>query len=226
VVPRAFEGSAREGSTMRRLFGVLRILAAGAIVAAIVAQFVFSWALVADRMFFLVNFLSFFTILSNALSAVVLAFGAWYAFTRTRDSAGYNLVRGSVVTYMATTFVVYNLLLRGISLDQATTLPWSNEILHVWAPLYVVLDWILAPGRRPIPWRRFWIIAVFPIAWVVYTMIRGVVVGWYPYPFLNPEIEPGVGYGGVLVYVIAIASFILLVGAGVTALSHTGSRRR
>lgn len=211
---------------MRRLFGVLRILAAGAIVAAIVAQFVFSWALVADRMFFLVNFLSFFTILSNALSAVVLAFGAWYAFTRTRDSTGYNLVRGSVVTYMATTFVVYNLLLRGISLDQATTLPWSNEILHVWAPLYVVLDWILAPGRRPIPWRRFWIIAVFPIAWVVYTMIRGVVVGWYPYPFLNPEIEPGVGYGGVLVYVIAIASFILLVGAGVTALSHTGSRRR
>ena len=60
-----------------------------------------------------------------------------------------------------------------------------------------------------------------PIAWAAYTMIRGAIVGWYPYPFLNPGIEPGVGYGGVLVYVIAIAAFILLMGAGVLALSRT-----
>jgi len=116
--------------------------------------------------------------------------------------------------------VVYNLLLREISLDQATTLPWSNEILHVWAPLYMILDWVLAPGRIPILWTRFWLIVVFPIVWVIYTMIRGPIVGWYPYPFLNPDIEPGVGYGGVAVYVIAIAAFILLVGAGITGLSR------
>ena len=51
-------------------------------------------------------------------------------------------------------------------------------------------------------------------------MIRGAIVGWYPYPFLNPDIEPGVGYDGVTVYVIAIAAFILLVGAGITGLSR------
>ena len=62
---------------------------------------------------------------------------------------------------------------------------------------------------------------VFPIVWVVYTMIRGAIVGWYPYPFLDPDVAPGVGYDGVTVYVIAIASFILLVGAGITALSRT-----
>jgi hypothetical protein len=204
---------------MRALFGVLRVLAATAVIVAIVGQFVVSWSMVPDRAAFVVNFFSFFTILSNALTAVLMLVGAWIAFTRRDDPGWFNLVRACAVTYMATTFVVYNLLLREISLDQATTVPWSNEILHVWAPLYVVLDWVLAPGRHPIPWARLWTIVVFPLAWVVYTLVRGPIVGWYPYPFLDPAQEAG--YGGVAVYVIAIASFILLVGAGILALSRT-----
>lgn len=204
---------------MRQVFGVLRLLAGAAIVVAIVGQFAQSWSMVPDRAFFFVNFFSFFTILSNAVAAIVLLLGAWFAFTRRVDPHWYNLVRACVVTCMATTFVVYNLLLREISLDQATTVPWSNEILHVWAPLYLVLDWVLAPGRRHVSWRRLWTIAIFPIAWAVYSMIRGAIVDWYPYPFLNPAQDAG--YGGVAVYIIAIASFILLVGAGIIALSRT-----
>ena len=205
---------------MRRVFGVLRVLAAAAIIAAIVGQFAQSLSMVPDPAAFVVNFFSFFTILSNALAAIVLLIGTWYCFRTARDPEWYNLTRGAIVTYMATTFVVYNLLLRDISLDQATTLPWSNEILHVWAPLYVILDWVLAPGRIPILWKQFWLIVVFPIVWVLYTMIRGAIVGWYPYPFLDPEIKPGVGYDGVTVYVMAIESFILLVGSGITGLSR------
>ncbi|WP_448002940.1 Pr6Pr family membrane protein [Agromyces bauzanensis] len=204
---------------MRRAFGVLRVLAAAAIFVAIAGQFAQSWSMVPDQAFFLVNFFSFFTILSNAVSSIVLLVGAWIAFTRPGDPVVFNLVRACAVTYMATTFVVYNLLLREISLDQATTVPWSNEILHVWAPLYLVVDWVLAPGRRHVEWRRIWTIAIFPLAWVAYSMIRGAITGWYPYPFLNPAQEAG--YGGVAVYVIAIASFILLVGAGIIALSRT-----
>lgn len=206
---------------MRQVFGVLRLLAAAAIVVAIAGQFAQSWSMVPDRGTFIVNFFSFFTILSNALAALALLAGAWLSVTRRVDPEAYQLIRACVVTYMATTFVVYNLLLREISLDQATTVPWSNEILHVWAPLYLVVDWLLAPGRRPIEWGRLWTIAIFPIVWAVYSMIRGAVVGWYPYPFLDPNIEPGVGYGGVAVYIIAIAAFILLVGAGIIAVSRT-----
>lgn len=206
---------------MRQVFGVLRLLAAAAIVVAIAGQFAQSWSMVPDRGAFIVNFFSFFTILSNALAALALLAGAWFSLTRRVDPETYHLIRACVVTYMATTFVVYNLLLREISLDQATTVPWSNEILHVWAPLYLVVDWLLAPGRRPIEWGRLWTIAIFPIVWAVYSMIRGAVVGWYPYPFLDPNIEPGVGYGGVAVYIIAIAAFILLVGAGIIAVSRT-----
>ncbi|UOQ90369.1 Pr6Pr family membrane protein [Agromyces endophyticus] len=206
---------------MRRFFGVLRIVAAAAIVAAVVGQFAKSLGMVPDPAAFVVNFFSFFTILSNCLAAVVLLVAAWSSFTRERDSAGFTVMRACATAYMTTTLVVYNTLLRDISLDQATTLPWSNEILHLWAPLYLLVDWVLAPGRRPVPWRRLWTVAVFPLVWAAYTMLRGAIVGWYPYPFLNPEVKPGVGYDGVLVYIVAIAAFILLVGAGVIAVSRT-----
>lgn len=204
---------------MRRVFGAIRIIAAGVIIAAIVAQLVHSIALVPDVPHFLVNFFSYFTILSNALAALALLVGAYYSFTVRRDPAWYNLSLAAVVTYMATTGVVYNLLLRAISLDQGSTVPWSNEVLHLVAPVYVVVVWILTPGKSALKWSAIGAIIAFPLVWSVYTMIRGPIVGWYPYPFLNPA-QPG-GYGAVAVYVVAIAGFIGLTAVVVVALSRT-----
>ncbi|MDO9395632.1 MAG: Pr6Pr family membrane protein [Herbiconiux sp.] len=204
---------------MRRLFGLIRIAAAGVIIAAIVAQLVYSLEVVPDVAHFLVNFFSYFTILSNALAAVALLVGAYYCFTVRRDPAWYTVSLAAVVTYMATTGVVYNLLLRSITLEQGRTLAWSNEVLHLWAPIYLVVVWILTPGKSPLRWRALAAIVAFPLVWVVYTMIRGALVGWYPYPFLNPG-QPG-GYGAVFVYVVAIAGFIGLMGCAVVALSRT-----
>jgi hypothetical protein len=201
------------------VFGVIRIVAAGVIIAAIVAQLVHSIALVPDVPHFLVNFFSYFTILSNALAALALLLGAYYSFTVRRDPAWYNLSLSAVVTYMATTGVVYNLLLRSISLDQGSTVPWSNEVLHLVAPVYVVVVWILSPGKSPLRWSAVGAIIAFPLVWSIYTMIRGPIVGWYPYPFLNPA-QPG-GYGAVAVYVVAIAGFIGLMAVVVVALSRT-----
>jgi hypothetical protein len=132
-----------------------------------------------------------------------------------------------VTTYMFTTGLVYNLLLRGVELPQGATLEWSNEVLHVIAPLYVVLDWLLAPGRTPIAAKRLWGILVFPIVWVVYTLVRGPLVMdyvlgknyWYPYPFLNPETSPN-GYASVAFYVVLIALVIGAAAAGVLWISR------
>lgn len=204
---------------MRRVFGVIRVVAAGVIIAAIVGQLVYSLDVVPDVTHFLVNFFSYFTILSNALAAIALLVGGYFSFTVRRDPAWFNLSLAAIVTYMATTGVVYNLLLRSITLEQGRTLAWSNEVLHLIAPIYIVLVWILSPGKSPLRWSALWAIVAFPIAWAVYTMIRGPLVGWYPYPFLDPS-QPG-GYGAVAVYVLGIAGFIGLMGCAVVALSRT-----
>lgn len=221
---------------MKALFIVLRLAVASAIVAAIVGQLITSIGYWQDKGVTniasnVVNFFSFFTVESNAASAVVLAIGAVLLILgRGNDTTVFAVTRASVVTYMVVTGIVYNLLLRGIELPQGSTLGWSNEVLHVIAPAYLLLDWIFAPGRIPLAARKIWPILVFPILWVVYTLVRGPFVVdqvfgtdfWYPYPFLNPNTSAN-GYFSVAFYVILIAAVIGLVAAGVLWISRRGA---
>lgn len=222
--------SAHEGPPVTALFLVLRLGAILVIGAAVVGQIVTSIAFwtaqgLTDIPFRLVNFFSFFTIESNVASVVVLTMAVGLTLLR-RDPRWISVLRAVVTTYMATTGIVYNLLLRGIELPQGSTLDWSNEILHVWGPLYLVVDWLFAPGRHRLGWKHIGTIVAFPIVWASYTLIRGPLTydvvtdgPWYPYPFLNPVTSAN-GYLSVAFYVILIAAVIGLVGAGVIRISR------
>src|SRR5690606_27569370 len=113
----------------------------------------------------------------------------------------------------------YNLLLRGIALPQGQTVGWSNEILHVVVPVVLLLDLLLAPGRGALRWRSAGIIVIYPIVWVIYTLLRADMIvspgtgdpWWYPYPFLDPHNFAG-GYATVALYILGIAGAIVAVG--------------
>jgi len=206
---------------------VLRAAASVLIAAAIIAQAArsISGAIEGGRdvTTTVVNFFSFFTILSNVLSVIALAWAAVWFWTRGRRDAAAPEPRSLAValacatTYMLVTGVVYNTLLRGIPLPQGTTVPWSNEVLHVVGPLVLAADLFLGPRRRALGWKTILAVLVFPVAWVVYTLVRGPLTTspitgdpfWYPYPFLNPHNFDN-GYAGVAVYVVGIAVAISL----------------
>jgi hypothetical protein len=209
------------------LWSLARLVMAAGIVAAVVAQLAQSvtGAIDAGRHVptIIANFFSFFTILSNTAAAVVLAIaGIWY-LTRGRrasaEPAALAFALASVTTYMVVTGIVYNILLRGINLEPGSVVPWSNEILHLIGPLFLLADLFVGPLRRALPWRAMLGIVVFPLVWVAYTLLRAPLIVnpgtgdpyWYPYPFLNPY-GPG-GWGSVVVYVIVIAVAILAVSA-------------
>jgi hypothetical protein len=223
---------------MRGLFIVIRILGAVAIAAAIAGQLITSYGFwtgtagITDVTTQVVNFLSFFTIDSNILTIAVFLIGAVFLIRGAgREPDWFSIARGSVTAYMATTGIVYNVLLRGIELPQGSTLAWSNEVLHVVAPMLMVLDWLFAPGRNRLEWKSIWIIVIFPLVWAVYTMVRGPLVFdavynnnyWYPYPFLNPVIAPE-GYVSVAFYIVLIAAVIGGVGALVVLVSRRSAR--
>ena len=64
---------------MRRTYGAIRIVAAVGIAIAVIAQLSFSLSFgPADVGFFLTNFFSFFTVLSNCVAVLTLLLGAWY----------------------------------------------------------------------------------------------------------------------------------------------------
>lgn len=218
---------------MRIGFALLRVAAAAAGIAAIVGQLMTSlvyWPKngVTNLTLSVTNFFSFFTIQSNVAAIVVFLIGAVLLLRGSRDDPHWFLVlRTCVTTYMVVTGIVYNLLLRGVQLPQGATLEWSNEILHVAVPILLLLDWLFAPGRTPVGWKTIWVVIIYPLVWVVYTMVRGPftpneVLGepyWYPYPFLNPNL-PGNDVQSVVFYIILIALVIAATAAGVIAISR------
>ncbi len=214
------------------IWSVLRLAMAALIASAVVAQLVrsVSSAIDADRHVFTIvaNFFSFFTILSNVSAAVVLTVAALWFFTRGRgkdaEPPAIAAALACVTTYMVITGIVYNTLLRGYDLEPGSIVPWSNEVLHLIGPLFLLADLFVGPLRRALAWRAVWAIVAFPIVWVAYTMLRAPFITnpgtgapfWYPYPFLNPnnaDLQPVSGYPGVVLYVIGISAAMLAVGA-------------
>ena len=148
------------------------------------------------------NFFSYFTNLSNlAACGVLLA----TAFTH-RASPRRDVARFLSVVNMAVVGVVFFMLLRHV--DLGGLLPWINTVLHTLMPVAVVADWLVRPPASRLRARHVGLAMVFPLAYVVYVLLRGAATGWYPYPFLNPA-NVG-GYGGVVLYVAGIAAAFLV----------------
>ncbi|MEO6826674.1 MAG: Pr6Pr family membrane protein [Microbacteriaceae bacterium] len=218
---------------MRVTFALLRLAMGVAIIAAIIAQLSASadfWRGIgiSDLTGNFVNYFSFFTIDSNSLAGIMLPIGAVILLVRPGPEPNwFGVLRASVVSYMVVTGIVYNLLLRGIELPQGVTVEWSNEVLHVIGPVYLLLDWLFAPGRIVLPMKAIWSVLAFPIVWVIYTMVRAPFTidpvqkrsYWYPYPFLDPNNSPE-GYTTVAFYIVLIAAVIGLVAAGIIWLSR------
>ena len=207
-------------SGQRKIVGLARIAAAGLIFAAIITQIVdqlVNNAFVADEYF------SYFTIESSFINVVVLGVGGVLAFRWLRDPELYTAVRMSAVAYAVVTGAVYNVLLRGLPPTGFVGIQWPNEVMHVWIPIFILLDWILSPGRARLSWKRLLFAVSFPVAWCIYTLVRGSVDGWYPYPFINPTLDGG--YPSVVAYIVGLSAFIVGLAAALIAISRFGARR-
>ncbi|MBF4617814.1 Pr6Pr family membrane protein [Clavibacter sp. VKM Ac-2873] len=219
---------------MRITWAVVRLLTALAALVAVTSQYVVSssyWRSIGVEGIWgkTVDFLMYFTIESNLLAAVVMGAGAVRLLRRApAPGRGGTTLRLAATTYMVTTGIVYNVLLRGLPTAPGGNLPWANEVLHVAVPLLVLLDWLLAPDRRALGYGAVGRVVVFPLIWVAVTLARGPFTGneitgaatYYPYPFLDPATGGG-GYGTVAIWVAVIAALI----CGLTLLLTWAGRR-
>jgi hypothetical protein len=205
----------------RRATGVLRVLAGLVILAGIITQIVDESL---NDAFFPGEYFAYFTIQSSMMNVVVLLVGGWLALRVRRDSALMTQVSLSIVAYAVVTGAVYNLLLRDIPSVGYVGIAWPNEVMHVWIPILITLDWLFAPGRPAIAWRHLSLALIYPLAWVSFTLVRGPLAGWYPYPFLNPTGPAGTL--GVVIYVVGIAAFIIAIAAVAIVTNRFRAARR
>lgn len=170
---------------VRRVFGVARMLAAVCGVVALVGEVNFT---IGTGPFAIANFFSYFTVQSMIVAVVVFLLGAWNSLREPEDPLWLDVIRALSTTYLIVSGVVFAVILiegtlRGIPVWS----PWSSHLLHFWIPGFALLDWLTAPGRD-VPWTTLRWVMVYPALWVVYTMVRGAGVYWYPYFFLDPAI--------------------------------------
>jgi hypothetical protein len=159
------------------------------------------------------NYLTFFTVMSNTIAAVTFLVGA--ARWRASRSATFDFLRGFSVVSMSLTGVVFAVLLSGTNVD--TAIPWVNSVVHEVMPIVVVADWLLDPPQSRITYRQGFLWLIYPAIWSVYEQVEGAIRGKYHYPFTNPTPN---GYGSVILLSLVLFVFVLVVSVVVVWLGN------
>ena len=149
---------------------------------------------------------SYFTIWSNVVVAVVLTL---LARRQVRATAVLRTLRLDSLLMITITAIVYAVLLA----PTAVVVGWSrltDPILHQVTPAVTVLVWLLFGPRGWISWRTVLAALLVPLAWVVWMLGRGAVVGAYPYDFADVTT---LGYASVLGTLAGILVFGLVVAS-------------
>lgn len=154
----------------------------------------------------LVRFISYFTIQSNI--AVLLA-SLMVLRGRDLDTPAQRALRLASLVGISVTGIVYVLLLAGSDSHEGLSAV-ANALLHYLTPPLAVAIWLAAgpwPGLNLVDLARM---MVWPVAWIAYTLIRGAIVGWYPYDFINVDLK---GAGSVATMVGVIVASAVVFGA-------------
>jgi hypothetical protein len=174
-------------------------------------------SLVPERLGTMITFFSFFTILTNILTASVFTAVAFHP----KHGWGKWLCRPSAqaatAVYIAIVGMVYQLLLRQLWNPQGAQ--WvADVLLHSMVPVGYVVYWLLFAPRAGLSWKDSVTWLIYPGVYLVYVLARGAVSGSYPYPFVDVNV---LGYGGVL----ARSGLLMLVFLGMGLLVVAVGRR-
>jgi len=165
------------------------------------------------------NLLFFFTIESNLIVGVTSLLLATRA---DRSSTAFRVFRLTGVVAIAITGVVYHTLLVGLY-DLTAWGTAADQLLHTAVPLLAVAGWLLFGPRGFTSGRVAAFALAFPVGWLVVTLIRGPIVDWYPYPFVDVG---ELGYLRVMLNVLGISVLFLAIAIGATVLDRRLALRR
>ncbi len=151
----------------------------------------------------ILRYCSYLTIWSNALVAWTTG---TLAFGRDTDSRIWRALRLDAVVICFGGGVVHFFFLRRPCSTWTGPISLADKLLHTVVPLLAVIGWVAfgPPGRASredlVPFL------VVPVVWLVYTLVRGAFVDWYPYPFIDVGEH---GYAVVLLNALGISAFLV-----------------
>lgn len=170
-----------------------------------------------------------FTIHSNLVLGLVLIASA--AYPRTRMPQWWDHLFGALVFYLVMTGLIYVLLVAPPGEPWwSWDMYWPQLAHRRLAPLFVALDWLLVTRTVAGKWWRPLVWLGYPVAFLVFSWVRGAIDGWYVYDFLDPTLDGGWSTvltmtAQVLVAFLVIAYLVHVAGNG-RAVIASGHERR
>jgi hypothetical protein len=164
------------------------------------------------------NVFVFFTIQSNL---IVGATSLLLALDPERSSTAFNTFRLIGVVAIAITGIVFHAVIAS-TLDLESWPLVADRLLHLVVPVMGVLGWLMFGPRGLTSRRVMWLSLLYPVLWLAFTLIRGSIIDWYPYHFIDVV---HLGYARTLVNCVWVALLTLSVAAGATALDRRLTKR-
>lgn len=131
----------------------------------------------------IVRYFSYFTILTNLLVAVLTTSLIKKEGRLTKFFSNQSTQTATAV-YVFIVGLIYNLILRSAWHPQGLQ-KLADELLHVINPVLFIMFWALFSNRYPLKWRVISGWLIYPLLYVAFVLIRAVLSGFYPYPFLD-----------------------------------------
>lgn len=164
------------------------------------------------------NLFTFFTILTNLVVAGTSAALALRPAGRGRVLA---VLRLDAVLGIAVTAAVYHALLADLY-DLRGAEEFANQLFHSVSPALALLGWLLFGPRGLLDRRVVLAAMLYPLLWLVFALVRGAVIDWYPYPFVDVS---RFGYATVLLNCLGVTALFLVLAAALLGLDRLLARR-
>ena len=160
------------------------------------------------------EYFAYFSIVSAIVAGGLSLYSAYVLATDKDETKFHNIARLSLAAAMVIVGVVYHALLADAAPDvRDIGYVWPvlpNEIIHTYAPIALVVDYLFSIRSPKLRLRASLWVAIFPLAWLGFSVVRGLITNWWPYWFINPNEDGGVP--SMLMYVGSITVFFLAVG--------------
>lgn len=177
---------------------------------------------IANEIFRPFEYFAYFSIVTAIVAGLFLITTSFGLLLDIEDTKWVEIARLSMAVALIVVGVVYHALLADVANDvRDGDYAWPvlpNEIIHTYAPILAAIDYLISIKAFRIRLRSFLLVAVFPLTWLVLSIIRGTMTNWWPYWFINPNGESGLF--GMLTYIAAITVFFLVLGVSVLGLKQ------
>lgn len=172
---------------------------------------------IANEIFRPFEYFAYFSIVTAIVAGLFLITTSFGLLLDIEDTKWVEIARLSMAVALIVVGVVYHALLADVANDvRDGDYAWPvlpNQIIHTFAPILAAIEYLISIKAYRIRLRAFLLVAVFPLTWLVLSIIRGTMTNWWPYWFINPNGEAGLF--GMLTYIAAITVFFLVLGVSV-----------